>query len=340
MNVNGEYLIPSLLLLKKKVDKIFGSQKVVSLSEDRPAANEMTCGDELGYLQFKLFAENILKQNSISTDHSIITNSKPDLASAEDADSITNQIDAANITNPSNKETINLSNNSSIKSEASSFDNLFLNEDEWNELLNEVTENEEAIHPEVSAVTQESEIHSSILLSFISQFEKTTVSNPSLPSSISSSQVVHTYSYSIQPPSRSLHSLQHHMKEVGIAPVYYNDLTGLKEFNPTGFLASYSTSSSLSHSLQTNRILFWKDLLHDQFNTYFLFFLFILVKNYHFILISIQNLHLVFLFNIILLFLLLFLHLSILFHRILSLSLLHQHHHSLSHLLYSSIDSF
>ena len=56
MNVNGEYLIPSLLLLKKKVDKIFGSQKVVSLSEDRPVANEMTCGDESGYLQYFLVA--------------------------------------------------------------------------------------------------------------------------------------------------------------------------------------------------------------------------------------------------------------------------------------------
>ena len=66
MNVNGEYLIPSLLLLKKKVDKIFGSQKVVSLSEDRPAANEMTCGDESGYLQFKLFAENIFNKSAIS----------------------------------------------------------------------------------------------------------------------------------------------------------------------------------------------------------------------------------------------------------------------------------
>ena len=90
MNVNGEYLIPSLLLLKKKVDKIFGSQKVVSLSEDRPAANEMTCGDESGYLQFKLFAENILKQNSISIDHSIIPDSKPD------------QLDTVDSTNPTN----------------------------------------------------------------------------------------------------------------------------------------------------------------------------------------------------------------------------------------------
>ena len=335
MNVNGEYLIPSLLLLKKKVDKIFGSQKVVSLSEDRPAANEMTCGDESGYLQFKLFAENILKQNSISIDHSIIPDSKPDQLDTVDSTNPTNP------TNPTNEEAIILSNNSSIKSEASSFDNLFLNEDEWDELLNEVTENEEVIHPEVSTITQENEIHSSILLSFISQFEKTTVSNPSLPSSISSSQVVHTYSYSIQPPSRSLHSLQHHMKERGIPPVYYNDLTGFKEFNPTGFLASYSTSLSLSHSTQTNRILFWKDLLHDQFNTYFIFSLLsILVKNLHFIHISIQNLHLVFLFNIILLFLLLYLHLFILFHRILSLSLLHQHLHNLSHLLYSFLDSF
>ena len=59
---NEEYLIPSLLLLKQKVDRVFGSQPIVSLSQDRKGVTVDVCGDSVGKEQFRIFAESVVKK--------------------------------------------------------------------------------------------------------------------------------------------------------------------------------------------------------------------------------------------------------------------------------------
>ena len=62
----SEYLIPSLQQLKKKVERVFGVQPSVVLSEVRAGVNEDTCGDECGKRQFRAFGEVFLKQNGVN----------------------------------------------------------------------------------------------------------------------------------------------------------------------------------------------------------------------------------------------------------------------------------
>ena len=61
----SEYLIPSLQQLKKKVERVFGVQPSVVLSEVRVGVSEDTCGDECGKRQFRAFGEVFLKQNGV-----------------------------------------------------------------------------------------------------------------------------------------------------------------------------------------------------------------------------------------------------------------------------------
>ena len=61
---SGEYLIPSLQL-KKKVERVFGVQPSVVLSEAREGVSEDTCGDACGKRQFRAYGEALLKQHGV-----------------------------------------------------------------------------------------------------------------------------------------------------------------------------------------------------------------------------------------------------------------------------------
>ena len=63
---NDDYLIPSLLLLKQKVDLVFGSQPIISLSNDRKGVTVDVCSDSIGKEKFRLYAESIVKKKDIS----------------------------------------------------------------------------------------------------------------------------------------------------------------------------------------------------------------------------------------------------------------------------------
>ena len=62
---SGEYLIPSLQQLKKKVERVFGVQPSVVLSEAREGVSEDTCGDACGKRQFRAYGEALLKQHGV-----------------------------------------------------------------------------------------------------------------------------------------------------------------------------------------------------------------------------------------------------------------------------------
>lgn len=65
-NQNAEYLIPSLLALKHKVERLFGVQPSVSLSESRSTKAEDLCENEAMRFQFRCYAESVMmsKNNS------------------------------------------------------------------------------------------------------------------------------------------------------------------------------------------------------------------------------------------------------------------------------------
>lgn len=62
---SSEYLIPSLQQLKKKVERVFGVQPSVVLSEAREGVSEDTCGDACGKRQFRAYGEVLLKQHGV-----------------------------------------------------------------------------------------------------------------------------------------------------------------------------------------------------------------------------------------------------------------------------------
>lgn len=62
---SDDYLIPPLLCLKRKVDRVFGSQPIVTLSQERLGVDVHTCGDELGKQQMKLFLHQSLHSDEL-----------------------------------------------------------------------------------------------------------------------------------------------------------------------------------------------------------------------------------------------------------------------------------
>lgn len=62
---NEDYVIPSLLVLKQKVDLVFGSQPIVSLSNDRKGVSVDTCGDSIGKERFRFYAKSILNKKDM-----------------------------------------------------------------------------------------------------------------------------------------------------------------------------------------------------------------------------------------------------------------------------------
>lgn len=230
---SSEYLIPSLLVLKKKVDKVFGSQKVVSLSEDRPNVSELTCCSESGQKQFQLFAETVLKQKG----------------------GIVKQAEEP-------KQPMELI--SPVDSTVSSLE-FSVNEEE---LLLFLTEEEQKdiqacqLQPQPLQQSEGSEIHSSTLLSFISQYEKPVEAQPV---NLLEKQgcVMNQYSYTLQPPSRLLEDHAKTMKANGVELYHYDTVVCKKEFEPVQFLNTCTLIDKQPVD-QSNRILFWKEILKDQ----------------------------------------------------------------------------
>ena len=62
---SDDYLIPPLLCLKRKVDRVFGSQPIVTLSQERFGVDVHTCGDELGKQQMKSFLHQALHHDEL-----------------------------------------------------------------------------------------------------------------------------------------------------------------------------------------------------------------------------------------------------------------------------------
>ena len=54
------YLIPSLSMLKGKVDRVFGSQPMLPLSQKRKDVDVDKCGSRAGKEQFRAYAEIVL----------------------------------------------------------------------------------------------------------------------------------------------------------------------------------------------------------------------------------------------------------------------------------------
>ena len=61
-----EYLIPSLKQLKMKVERVFGVQASVVLSEAREGVGVDSCGDASGKRQFRAFGEALLREHGVS----------------------------------------------------------------------------------------------------------------------------------------------------------------------------------------------------------------------------------------------------------------------------------
>lgn len=235
---SGEYLIPSLLMLKRKVEKVFGSQQVESLSENRPNTSELTCSDEVGQEQFKLFAENVLRNNELLTKESMTL---PTTACQD----------------------IHVSD---VESQSDSFEAI-VNDDNLFDLLSETEKKDVDLTQfqpnEKERDHQESEIHSSLLLSFISQYEKCT-EQPPVPSLISEGDRINQYVYQVQPPSRSFSLLTKRMKDSHLDVYYYNTVGDKKEFDTMRYLASLPSYEDIQVDPNRNRILFWKELLKEQ----------------------------------------------------------------------------
>lgn len=234
---SSEYLIPSLLVLKRKVDKVFGSQKVVSLSENRANVNERTCCDERGQHQFELFAKTILHQKGVVYKEPNEIPPARHMEIGSDVESVASSLDFS-ITET---ELLQL-----------------LTEEERNDIQACQVQQEQQLQQQMHQSMEESEMHSSILLSFISQFEKSVEVRPALPRENEENKTVLQYTYQIQPPARALDLHEQAMKKNGIALYHYNPVVTKKEFNTTQFL------NETGSSVQSNRILFWKELLKEQ----------------------------------------------------------------------------
>ena len=289
---SSDYLIPSLLVLKKKVDRVFGSQKVVSLSENRANVDENTCGDKEGYQQFFYYAKSLVHQSLESEQVKELEKGDSREISRELSRELSREGEVLKTGVESHdgklssqylfdrKEDFSQIDIPEIESELDSLD--ILNDEE--EILKFLTEEEKKDITECqSLVTEESveeaDIHSSILLSFISQFEKPMESQLQLEAQesqevqevqeVQENQENHThqsiyrsYSYSIQPPSREVEVHEKKMKEMGI-PFYHYDFIGeKKEFNPNDIINPPSIQEDT-----VNRIQFWKDVFKDQIHT-------------------------------------------------------------------------
>ena len=57
---DDDYLIPTLLCLKQKVDRVFGSQPIATLSQEREGVDVHTCGDENGREQVRAYLQQAL----------------------------------------------------------------------------------------------------------------------------------------------------------------------------------------------------------------------------------------------------------------------------------------
>lgn len=235
---SGDYLIPSLLMLKRKVEKVFGSQEVENLTENRPNTSELTCSDEVGQVQFKQFAENVLRNNELLTKESLTLPTAAchemhlsDVESQSDSiEAVVNDDDLFDLLSETEKKDVNLT---------------------------QFQPNEKERDPE------ESEIHSSLLLSFISQYEKCT-ELPPVPSLISEDDRVNQYVYQIQPPSRSLSFHAKRMKDSHLDVYHYDTVGDKKEFDTVRYLSSLPSYEDIQIDPNRNRILFWKELLKDQ----------------------------------------------------------------------------
>lgn len=244
---SSDYLIPSLMVLKRKVDRVFGSQKVVSLSENRPHVNESTWSDEAGKAQFQLYAETVLKQNKVIT-----------------------------------SEFSSLSPLKVTPSEPSSLDcvahNIGLSLQEHSEKGCPSLEPSE-IHSSLLSYTSPYEKAGELSgCDHTSPYEKagepngcdhpSPYENPEEPNGCDhtslSIKYIHQYTYCVAPPSRSLKTLSKQMTTNHISLFHYNAVGNQKEFNTLQFLQHLPQFANSPLDTNGNRIQFWSELLKDE----------------------------------------------------------------------------
>lgn len=286
-NQNEEYLIPSLLALKHKVERLFGVQPSVSLSESRVSKTEDLCENEAMKLQFRVYAESVLMNNKNKNQENDSIKEMERKREMEVEAELGSEIEEVNESLLSWDPLISSGERKGkeLKTSLNGKDGErlnFSNENEWklgksvSEMENQ-SENdqngkefERGNHPNESNETK-NETHSC---------EKTATNSKQsydykqliLPKRekwkplFADGEILYRrFLYSLKPPSRDSVVLKDLMKSYHLPCCHYDDLVTMKEFNTAEVLNEFDPENALKEE-QTkqqsgNRIEFWKEIL-------------------------------------------------------------------------------
>ena len=299
-NQNEEYLIPSLLALKHKVERLFGTQPSVSLSESRVCKTENMCENEVGKRQFRLYAESML-ENRKKNEMNSMNEKELDVDLGSEIEEVNETllsedhlISGCELSGIGLKDSLNGSECENRKKER---EKLNLSNENENELkvshsISEMEKpsqcdknpkenekkykNENENHPnnsnEMKPENHSYEGSKSNKYSYDYQsliFPKREKWKPLF----SDGEILYRrFHYTLKAPSRDSVVLQELMKSYHLPCCHYDDLTTMKEFNTSEVLNELLESESESEMAELpskrlkqqqsgNRIEFWKDIL-------------------------------------------------------------------------------
>ena len=283
-NQNEEYLIPSLLALKHKVERLFGVQPSASLSESRVSKTEDLCENEAMKLQFRVYAESVLMNNENNNNKNKENDSMKEQEMEVELGSEIEEVNESLLSwdplisggemkgkelktslNGKDGDTLNSSNGNEWKlgKSGSEMENQGENDQNGKEF-------EMENHPNESN-EMKIETHSC---------EKTTTNKKQLndykqlilpkrekwkPLFADGEILYRRFLYSLKPPSRDSVVLKDLMKSYHLPCCHYDDLVTMKEFNTAEVLNEFDPEKALKEE-QTkqqsgNRIEFWKEIL-------------------------------------------------------------------------------
>lgn len=283
-NQNEEYLIPSLLALKHKVERLFGVQPSVSLSESRVSKAEDLCENEAMKLQFRIYAESVLMNNKNKEKENDSMKKMEKEMEAE----LGSEIEEVNESLLSWDPLISSGERKGkeLKASLNGKDGerlSFSNGNEW-KLEKSVSEMENQSENDQNGKEFESGNHpieSNEMKNETHSCEKTTTNNKQqsydykqliLPKRekwkplFADGEILYRrFLYSLKPPSRDSVVLKDLMKSYHLPCCHYDDLVTMKEFNTAEVLDEFDPENALKEE-QTkqqsgNRIEFWKEIL-------------------------------------------------------------------------------
>ena len=246
---DSEYLIPSFLMLKKKVERLFGVQPSASLTQDRSQKADY-CSSVIGKAQFELYARELLKQNHISLDDT-----------------------KSNIESESEIETVNesLLSNGTFSPEKKAMELMKLQQSKEQMESVELKEPEEPEEPEKPVLTESmKQVSLKRVLEWSDyEFPKKMAWRPLFSEG---STLFHRYRYSIKVPSRDTVVLKQLMLSYQLPHCHYDDIVMTKEFNTQEILNRFF--GSYESGLNSNRLQFWQDIIEPPRLTHYRRFLY------------------------------------------------------------------